>query len=108
MRSFNLWVGSGRLTRDIELQYTSTGKAIGKGAIAVNRKQGDTEKTLFLDFDVWEKAAEILTEHTKKGSNLLLKGRLDMDTWEKDGKKGSKIYLVVEDFQFLDKKEKDE
>ena len=106
MQDFNLYVCTGRLTRDIELHYTGTGKAVGKGSIAVNRKAGEGEKTAFVDFDVWEKQAEILAEYSKKGSKLLLKGRLEQDTWEKDGKKFSKLLMVVEDFQFLDKKEK--
>lgn len=103
---FNMWVGSGRLTKEIELQFTASGKALAKGSIAVNRKlPNGNEKTLFLDFTAWEKQAEILVNHTTKASRLLLKGRLEQDTWEKDGKKHSKILLVVEDFQFLDKKE---
>lgn len=105
MSNFNLWVGSGRLTKDIELVSTQSGKTIGKGSIAVNRKHGESEKTLFLDFDVWDRAAEILAQYTKKGSSVLLKGRLEQDVWKKDGKKNYKIYLVVEDFQFLDKKD---
>lgn len=105
MQDFNLYVCTGRLTRDIELRYLPSGKAIGKGSVAINRKVGEGEKTVFLDFDVWEKAAEILTEYSKKGSKLLLKGRLEQDTWEKDGKKFQKVFLTVEDFQLLDKKE---
>ncbi len=108
MQDFNSYVCTGRLTRDIELHHTQTGKAVGKGAIAINRTVGEVEKTTFMDFDAWERKAEILAEHTQKGSKLLLRGRLEQDSWEKDGKKFSKISMVVEDFQFLDKKEKDE
>lgn len=107
MQDFNLYICTGRLTRDIELHYTQSGKAIGKGAVAVNKKYGDKEKTAFIDFNVWEKQAEVLAEYSKKGSKLLLKGRLEQDTWEKDGKKFSKVFMVVEDFQFLDKKEEE-
>ena len=105
MADFNMYVCTGRLTKDIELQHTQSGKAIGKGSIAINRKFGEVEKTTFMDFDAWENKGEILAEHTKKGSKVLLKGRLEQDFWEKDGKKFSKISMVVEDFQFLDKKE---
>ena len=105
MQDFNSFICTGRLTKDIELIYTQNGKAVGKGSIAVNRKFKEVEKTIFLDFDIWEKQAEILTEYTKKGSKILLKGRLEQDSWEKDGKKFQKIFLTVEDFQLLDKKE---
>lgn len=105
MQDFNSYVCTGRLTRDIELHTTSGGKAIGKGAVAINRNVGEEEKTVFLDFTAWEKKAETLAEYTSKGSRLILRGRLEQDSWEKDGKKFSKILLVVEDFQFLDKKE---
>jgi len=107
MQDLNDFKATGRLTRDIELSYTPSGKAVGKGSIAINRKYGETEKTTFVDFTVWEKAAEIMTEYTKKGSQLLLCGRIEQDTWEKDGKKFSKLFMVVEDFKFLDKKDKE-
>lgn len=98
---------TGRLTKDLELSFTPTGKAIGKSSLAVNRKFGETEKTVFIDFVVWEKLATILAEYTQKGSQLLVIGRLEQDFWEKDDKKFSKIFLNVEDFKFLDKKEKE-
>ena len=51
MQDFNSYVCTGRLTRDIELHHTQTGKAVGKGAIAINRTVGEVEKTTFMDFD---------------------------------------------------------
>lgn len=101
----NIFVCTGRLTKDLELRYTPNGKAVAQSSIAINRKFKDQEKTTFVDFTVWDKGAEIISEYTKQGSKVLLKGRLEQDTWEKDGKKFSKLFLVVEDFQFLDKKE---
>lgn len=105
MQDLNRVVLTGRLTRDIELSYTANNKAIGKGSLAVNRKFSDKETVCYVDFTLWEKSAEIMSEYTKKGSSVLVEGRLEQDTWEKDGKKFSKLYLTVEDFKFLDKKE---
>lgn len=107
MQDLNDFKCTGRLTRDLELSYTPSQKAIGKGSVAINRKFNDVEKTTFVDFVVWEKAAEIMAQYTQKGSQLLLCGRFEQDSWEKDGKKYSKLILTVEDFKFLDKKDKE-
>ncbi len=104
MANYNKVFLMGNLTRDIELRYTQNGKAVGNSAIAVNRKSGDKEETTFVNIVVWEKSAEILAEHTKKGSPLFIEGRLQVRSWEKDGEKKLSTEVVVETFQFIGKK----
>jgi single-strand DNA-binding protein len=76
--------------------------------LAVNRNYkdasgADREQTSFIDCSAWGKAGEIIAQYSKKGSAILVSGRLDQRSWEdKETKqKRSKIEVVVEDFSFL-------
>jgi len=107
MANFNKIILAGRLTRDVELRYTGTGKPVCNGGFAVNRKWTDGngekhEETLFIDFTAWNKTAETLNQHTSKGSGLLIEGSLVMQTWEDGDTTRTKHLVIVETFQFLD------
>jgi single-strand DNA-binding protein len=104
----NITILGGRLTRDWEVITSKAGHDIGKNALAVTRKykssQGEArEETSFIDLVVWGKAANILASYTRKGSRLMVQGRLKQDTWEKDGKRQSRIVVNVDNFQLIDK-----
>ena len=107
MASFNRVVLLGNVTRDPELRYISNGTAVTDVGLAVNdrRKDGKTgewiEETTFVDVTLWGRTAEIAGEYVTKGSPLLIEGRLKLDTWEKDGKKNSKLRVVGERMQLL-------
>ena len=99
----------GNLTRDPELRYTPKGTAVLNGGIAMNQKWKDEhgekkESVTFVDFTCWSKPAETFAQYTRKGSMVCLEGRLQLETWEKDDEKRSKLILIVEQFQFLDRK----
>lgn len=112
MASYNKVILVGNLTRDPELRYTSKGIAIAKIGLAVNRSWRDTasgelkEEVTFVDVDAFGKQAETLGQYMKKGSPLLVEGRLRLDTWEdkQTNQKRSKLGVVLESFQFLDSK----
>ncbi len=91
---------TGRVTRDAELTYTPGGTAVSKFGVASNRyyKKGEefVEDALFLDITLWGQAAEHKTPQLKKGSPIYLVGRLQLDQWEKDGNKHSKISCVAQ------------
>jgi len=115
MADFNKVVLVGRLTRDLEVRKTPGGTSVADGGMAVNReyKKGDSEKvkeTCFVDFTVWDKGADIMSQYAGKGSQLLIEGRLHLDTWEaKDGGgKRSKLKVICENFQFLSGDSKEE
>lgn len=110
MASFNRVILVGNLTRDVELKYLASGMAVADASIAVNdrRKQGEewVDETSFVDLTIWGKTAELTAEYTNKGSCILVEGRLKQETWETDGQKRSKIKVVVEKVQFLNKASK--
>ena len=107
---FNKVIMIGNLTRDIELKYIPSGAAIAKGAIATRHKYKtqtgeQKDEVCFLDFDVFGKSAEILNQYVKKGSKVMLEGRLVLQQWTaQDGSNRSKHSLRVETFKFLDSK----
>jgi len=97
----------GNLTRDPELRYTGSGKAVCNFDLAVNQSYKDaasneTKKdTLFIKISVWNKMAEVCAEYLKKGSKVLVEGRLRMEKWESEGKTRTKIDVQAQRVQFL-------
>lgn len=106
MASYNKVILVGNLTRDPELRYIPSGTAVTEIGLAINdRRKGPDgnwiEETTFVDVTLWSRTAEIASEYLSKGSNVLIEGRLKLDTWEKDGKKNSKLRVVGEKMQML-------
>jgi single-strand DNA-binding protein len=95
----------GRLTRDAELMYTSSGQPLTKMGLAVNRrkKQGDqwVDESHFFDVNCWGKRAEALNPYLKKGQQLAIQGQLRQDRWEQDGVKRSKVLIEADNLQLL-------
>lgn len=98
----------GRLTKDLDLKYTSTGKAVATGTIAVNRRfknaQGESEAD-FINIQIWDKAAENLANFTRKGSQIGINGRIQTRNYE--NKEGQRVFvteIVVENFTLIEKK----
>jgi single-strand DNA-binding protein len=99
----------GNLTRDPEVRYIPSGKAVADLGIAINRRYRttsgeDKEETCFVDAVVWEKQAETAGKYLKKGSCILVEGSLQFDQWETNGEKRSKLRVRVDRFQFMDRK----
>ena len=98
----------GRLTRDVDLKYTSSGTAVGTFNIAVNRQftnaNGDREAD-FINCVIWRKAAENFANFTKKGSLVGVDGRLQTRNYE--NQQGQRVYVtevVVDNFSLLESK----
>lgn len=103
---FNKVMLLGNLTRDIELRYTQGGTAIGNSAIAVTRKMTinneKREETLFIDIAFYGKTAEIANQYLKRGSKLLVEGRLRFEQWtDNNGQNRSKHVVAVETIEML-------
>lgn len=101
MASYNRVVLVGNTTRDLELRYVPSGMAVCDMGLAVNDRRKDasgnwSEETTFVDVTLWGKTAQIAAEYAKKGTPVLIEGRLKMDTWETDGQKRSKLKVVGE------------
>lgn len=96
---------AGNLTKDVELRYTGSGKAVADLSIAINEGYGDKKQTTFLDVTVWDKSAETIAQYCKKGSGLYLEGKITVDSWQDDsGNKRYKTKVTAFSFQFLDSK----
>lgn len=107
MASFNKVILLGNLTRDPEMRVTANDLAIAQIGLAVNRqyrtRDGEKkEEVSFIDVDAFGKDAETLSRYLKKGDPLMLEGRLKLNQWEdSEGKKQSKLRVVLERFQFI-------
>jgi single-strand DNA-binding protein len=107
MANFNKVILAGNLTRDPQLSYMPSGSGVCEFGMAINRKwrtqNGEMKDDVcFVDLRAFGKQAETLNQYMNKGKPILVEGRLKFDQWEgKDGAKRSKLYVVVENFQFL-------
>ena len=101
---------TGRLTKDPELKTTQSGKKYTRFCLAVDGiKDKDGNKTAdFVDCIAWNKSAEIIAQYARKGSKLGVSGRLHTTTFEKDGEKRKSVDIVVNEFELLDSKPKDQ
>jgi len=109
MAGYNAVILVGNLTRDPELKYIPSGTAVCDLGLAINDKRKNAkgeyvEETVFVDVTVWARTAEVACEYLKMGSQVLIEGRLKLDTWEKDGQKRSKLKVIGERMQMLGSK----
>lgn len=106
MRGFSKAIITGNLTRDPELRNTPSGASVCSFSVAVNRVYRDAsgeqkEDVSFIDCSAWGKLAEMISQYAKKGTGVLVSGRLDQRSFEgKDGVRRSRVEIVVEDFNF--------
>ncbi|MFA7083717.1 MAG: single-stranded DNA-binding protein [Arcobacteraceae bacterium] len=108
---YNKVVMIGNLTRDIELKYLPSGSAIAKSAIATSYKYKAStgeqkDEVCFLDFNIFGRTAEVANQYLRKGSKVLLEGRLVLEQWTgQDGSNRSKHSLRVDTMKMLDSKQ---
>jgi single-strand DNA-binding protein len=108
MASFNKVILMGNLTRDPELRYTPKGTALARIGLAVNRswrtETGEQkEEVTFVDVDAYGRQAETIAQYLKKGSPVLVEGRLRLHTWEdkQTGQKQNRLRVDLENFRFV-------
>jgi single-strand DNA-binding protein len=108
MANLNRVLLIGNLTRDPEVRYTPKGTAVADIAIAVNRvysgEDGEKkEEVTFVDVTLWGRQAEVAQEYLKKGRQVFVEGRLQLDTWDdkQTGQKRSRLRVVAENMQML-------
>lgn len=98
----------GNLTRDIEVRYTQTNKAVGQFTVAVNNGKNKDGKELepdFINCVIWETQAENMKKYTKKGSKVAVKGSIKNDNYEDEqGNKKYRTCVLCSRVIFLDKK----
>ena len=107
MASFNKVILMGNLTRDPDVRATGpTGIKVARLGLAVNERRRDRngqiqEFSVFVDVDAWDKLAELCGQYLSKGRSILVDGRLQMDTWEKDGVKHQRLKVRASTIKFL-------
>ena len=89
------------------MRTTPNGASVCSFSVAVNRVFRDSsgnqqEAVSFIDCVAWGKGGEVINQYAKKGTGILVSGRLDQRSFEtKDGQKRSRVEIVMEDFNFL-------
>jgi len=108
MRGFSKAIIAGNVTRDPEMRATPSGAQACNFTIAVNRtfRGGDgeqQEQTSFIDCVAWGRSGETIAQYVKKGSGLIVSGRIEQRSWEDktSGQKRSRVEIVVDDFSFV-------
>jgi single-strand DNA-binding protein len=108
MANFNKVILLGNLTRDPELRYLPSQMAVVDFGIAVNHKfrtaaGEDREEVMFIDCSAFGKQAEVIKQYCQKGKQLMVEGRLKLDSWDdkQTGQKRSKHKVTIENFQFV-------
>jgi len=99
----------GRLGRENDLKETINGNKVLNNSVAITEKYKDKsgqqkENTTWINFNIWQKGAEIFNQYTQKGSLVYLEGKWTNDEYEKDGQKRIATKLEVKEFKFLDTK----
>lgn len=97
---------------DPDLKHTNSGKAILNLRLAFNdskyneeTRKWDTVKTFYVDAQAWEQTAERLYDQLAKGDQVYVSGRIETQSWEKDGEKKSKPVLNLQSVRKLAKAE---
>lgn len=101
----------GNLTRDPELNQTSSGIAYCKMSIAVSRAfaNADGERQAdFFNIVVWRGLAENCAKYLSKGKKIAVSGRIEIRSYEQDGVKKYATDIVAEDVEFLSPKAENE
>lgn len=105
---YNKVILVGNLTRDVELRYMPSGNAVATIGMATNRRykkqdgsQGDD--TCFIDVKLFGRTAEVANQYLRKGSKVLIEGKLTYETWsDQTGAKKSRHTVTAESMQMLD------
>lgn len=87
----------GNLTREWDIESTRNGKLVAKNSIAVRKSK---DATVFIPIQAWMGTATLLAEHTDKGDKIGIMGYLDVNEYEKDGRKNYFTYVVVQEVTF--------
>src|SRR6266481_5530230 len=107
-KSFNQAIVMGNLTRDPELRTTPNGQSVASFAVATNRSWNDAsgekrDEVEFHEIVAWGKLGELTAQYLAKGRKVMVVGRLQTHSWEKDGVKRQRTEIIASDVNFLDR-----
>lgn len=97
----NILIVGGRLTRDPELKTGSNGRPVCRTSMAINRKRkAGNDEVVFIDITLFDQLAESFHRFHKRGSTVLVTGRLFQQEWNKDGVQQKRLTMVAEGWEF--------
>ena len=100
----NKYIAIGNLTQDPSTKkvgdYSVTNFGLAINDIVLKNKEKQKQVT-FIDIETWGKQAENCSKYLEKGRRVLVEGKIKMNSWEKDGKKFSKLFCVADKVMFL-------
>lgn len=94
----------GRITANPEIKMTTNGNKVCKFTLAVDdgKNTDGSRRTQFIDCEAWKQSAEFLERFVKKGIRILVEGRLNKTSYEKDGQKHYPTTVVCDRLEFAD------
>ena len=103
----------GRLTRDPELRYTQSQTPVVSFSVAVDRdfggRDGGEKQTDFIDCVAWRSTAEFVSKYFRKGSMVVVSGRLQIRDWQdRDGNKRRSAEIVADNVYFGESRRRDD
>jgi single-strand DNA-binding protein len=99
----------GRIGKDWELRTVGDSNSVANTSLATSEKYKDQETTQWHRLVAWGKTAEIVSQYTKKGEEILIEGKVTYRDWEdKEGNKRTSTEIVVERFHFIGSKQVEE
>lgn len=108
MSSMNKVILLGNLTRDPDLRYTPKGAAACGFGLAINTRYTtqageERDEVCFVDIDVFGRSGENAGKYLKKGSPVLIEGRLRLEQWDdrQTGQKRTRLKVLAEKVQFI-------
>lgn len=110
MSYFNKVILVGRITRDPEIRFTTSGRSVANFNLAVNRPtrqevSDDQQTTDFIRIVAFNKLADFAKTYLKKGQLILVEGELRLQKWQaKDGTNRTTAEIWARDIRFMEKK----
>lgn len=103
---YNKVVLIGNVVKDVETREVGS-SSVSRIRLAIDDPFRE-KNTVYIDCEAWADQATFAQKWLKKGSGIIVDGRLCMDTWEKDGKKETKIFVKAQEIRFSNVGQKSE
>ena len=104
----NKFIGIGRLVKNPEIRYSQSGTAVANFNIAISSGYGEHKQTDFIPVVAFKNLAEVIGNNLKKGSQVLVEGRMQVRSYEiQDGQKRRVTEVIVQNVEFLGSKKSD-
>lgn len=104
MAMINKFILQGRLTAAPEIKQTQSGVSCANFTVAWSEKYKEVETKCFQRCKAWRGTADFLGKYFTKGQELIVVGKMNTETWEKDGQKNSAQVLIVDEVSFCGSK----